>query len=44
MRICLYYNLYVEPVSRSKDYVRSLINIGSVLCLCTPVSPSVPEM
>ena len=37
--------LYVEPVSRSKDYVRSLINIGSVvLCLYTPVSPSVPEM
>ena len=32
------------PVSRSKDYVRSGIKIGSVLCLCTHVSPSVPEM
>ena len=35
---------HVEPVSRSKDHVRSGIKIGSVLCLCTPVSPSVPEM
>ena len=43
---CVYlcvYN-YVEPVFRSKRYVRSGIKIGSVLCLCTPVSPSVPEI
>ena len=38
------YVLYVEPVSRSKDYVRSRIKIGSVVCLHTPVLPSVPEM
>ena len=36
--------LYVEPVSRSKDNVRSRIKFGSVVCLYTPVSPSVPEM
>ena len=36
--------LYVEPVSRSKDYVRSRIKIGSVVYLYTPVSPSVPEI
>ena len=36
--------LYVEPVSRSKDYVRSRIHIGSVVCLYTPVSPSATEM
>ena len=36
--------LYVEPVSRSNDYIRSRIKIGSVACLYTPVSPSVPEM
>ena len=35
---------YVEPVSRSKDYVWSRIKIGSVICLYTPVSLSVPEM
>ena len=38
------YRLYVEQVSRSKDYVQSKIKIVSVVCLCTPVSPSVPEM
>ena len=27
-----------------KDYVRSRIKIGSVVCLYTPVLPSVPEM
>ena len=36
--------LHVEPVSRSKDCVRSRMKIGSVVCLYTPVSPSVPEM
>ena len=30
--------------SRSKDYVRSWIKIGSVVCLYTPVSPCVLEM
>ena len=42
MCVCMY--LYVEPVPRPEDYVRSLIKIGSVVCLYTPVSPSVPEM
>ena len=41
---CVYVCLYVEPVSRSKDYVRSRIHIGSVVCLYTPVSPSATEM
>ena len=36
--------LHVELVSRSKDYVRSRMKIGSVVYLYTPVSPSVPEM
>ena len=36
--------LHVEPVSRSKDYVQPRIKIGSVVCLYTLVSPSVPEM
>ena len=36
--------LYVEPVSTSKDYVRSGMKTDSVLCLCTPLSSSVPEM
>ena len=36
--------LYVEPISKSKDYVRSQIKIGSVVCLYTPESPSVLEM
>ena len=36
--------LYVEPVSRSKDCVRSRIKVGSVVCLYTHVSPIVPEM
>ena len=36
--------LYVEPVSRSKDYVQSGIKIGSVVCLYTHVSPSMPKM
>ena len=39
-----WYVLYVEPVSRSKDYVLSRIKIGSVVCLYIPVFPSVPEM
>ena len=34
----------MELVSSSKDYVQSWIKTGSVLCLGTPVSPSVPEM
>ena len=41
---CLCVCLYVEPVARSKDYVRSRLKIRSVVCLYTPVSPSVPEM
>ena len=36
--------LLVEPVLRSKDYVRSRIQLGSVVCLDTPVSTSVPEL
>ena len=36
--------LYIEPVSRSKDYVWSQIKIGFVVCLYTPVSSSVSEM
>ena len=44
MQMCVCVCLYVEPVSRSKDYVRSRLKIGSVVCLYTPVSPSVPEM
>ena len=35
---------YVEPVSRSKDYVWSRIKTGSVVCLYTPLSPDMPEM
>ena len=42
--VCIFVCLYVEPVLRPKDYVRSLIKMGSVLCLCTPVWPSVPKM
>ena len=42
--MCVCVCLYVEPVSRSKHYVRSGIKTGSVLCLCTRVSPSVPEI
>ena len=42
--MCVCVCLCVESVSRSKDYVRSRIKIGSVVCLCTPVSPIVPEM
>ena len=41
--MCVYVCLYVEPVSRSKGYVRSCIKIGSVVCLYTAVLPSVPE-
>ena len=36
--------LHVEPVLRSEDDVQSGIKIGSVLCLYTPLSLSVPEM
>ena len=42
--MCVFVCLYVESVSRSKDYVWSGIKIGSVLCLCTPASQCVPEM
>ena len=42
--MCVCMCLYVEPVSRSKDYVRFRIKVGSVVCLCAPVSPNVPEM
>ena len=42
--MCVCVCLYVEPVSRSKDCVRSRMKIGSVVCLYTPVSPSVPKM
>ena len=44
--MCVCVCLYVEPVSRSKDkdYVRSQIKIGSVVCLSTPVLLSMPEM
>ena len=42
--MCVCVCLYVEPVSRSKDYVRSRREIGSVVCLYTLVSSSVPEM
>ena len=42
--MCVCVCLYVESVSRSEYYVRSRIKIGSVVCLYTPVSPSVPEM
>ena len=34
---------YVEPVWRSKDYVRSRIKVGSFVYLFTPVSPVVLE-
>ena len=44
MSLCVSMLLYVEPVSRSKDCVRSRIKIGSVVCLHTPVSTNVPEM
>ena len=39
---CVYLCVYM--LSQLKDYVRSWITVGSVLCLCTPVSQSVPEM
>ena len=42
--MCVCVCLYVEPVSRSKDYVRSPMKNGSVVCLYTAVSPNVPEM
>ena len=42
--MCVCVSLYVEPVLRSKDYVRSQIKVSSVICLYKPVSPSVPEM
>ena len=41
--MCICVCLYVEPGSRSKDYVPSGIKIGSILCSFTPVSSSVPE-
>ena len=44
MYMCVCVCLFVEPVSRSKDYIRSRMKIGSVVCLYTPLSPSVPEM
>ena len=36
--MCVCVCLYVEPVSRAKDLVRSHIKIGYVACMCTPVS------
>ena len=43
--MCVYVCLFIEPVSRSKDDVRSCIKTGSVVSLCnTPVSPSVRGM
>ena len=42
--MCVCVCLYFEPVSRTKNYVRSRIKIGSVVCLYILVSPSVPEM
>ena len=33
IQMCAFVCLYVEPVLTSKDYVRSWIKIGSVLCL-----------
>ena len=42
--MCICVGLYVEPVSRSKDYIRSGIKIGSVVCPYTPVSPKVSEI
>ena len=42
--MCVCVCLYVEPVPISKDYVPPRIKIGSLVCLYTPVSPSVPEM
>ena len=42
MSVCLC--LYVQPVSSSEDCVQSSVNIGSVVCLYTPVSPCVSEM
>ena len=44
VNVCMCVCLYVEPVSKSKDFVRSRIKIGSVECLYTRVSPSGPEM
>ena len=37
MSMCACMCLCVRPVSWSKNYVRSRIKIGSVVCLCTPV-------
>ena len=34
--MCVFVCLYVEPVSRSKDYIRSGIKIGSVSWVCCP--------
>ena len=42
--MCVCVCLYVEPVSRFKDYAQSQIKNGSVVCLYTPVLPSVLEM
>ena len=42
--MCVYVCLYVEPVSRSSEYVRYWIKTGSVVCLYTPVSPSALEI
>ena len=42
--MCVCACLHVEPISRSKDYVRSQMKIASVVGLCTPVLTSVPEI
>ena len=34
--MCVFVCLYVEPVSRSKDYIQSGIKIGSVSLVCCP--------
>ena len=42
---CAYVCVYMLSQFRDhKDYVRSRIKIDSVVCLYTPLSPSVPEM
>ena len=44
IQTCVSVRLYVEPVLRSTDCIRSWKKIGSVVWLHTPASPSMPEM
>ena len=44
MKEKIYIYIYIKPVLRSKDYVRSRIKNGSVVCLYTPVSLKVSEI